>query len=59
MDFEAIARQAAAGQDESDDSDCACQPDTSHPRPGDGAAEVTMTAVYDIDIPRGHHPSGW
>jgi len=33
--------------DECDDPDCACHQDAGHPRPGDGAAEVTMTEVYD------------
>ena len=35
--------------DECDDPDCACHEDAGHPRPGDGAAEVTMTEVYDPD----------
>jgi hypothetical protein len=33
--------------DECDDPDCACHEDAGHPQPGDGAAEVTMTEVYD------------
>ena len=33
--------------DERDDPDCACHEDVGHPRPGDGAAGVTMTEVYD------------
>jgi hypothetical protein len=59
MDFEAMACQAAADQEECDDPGCACHQDTGQPQPGDGAAEVTMTEVYDIDVPWGHHPSGW
>ena len=43
MEFEPMACQAAADQDECDDPGCACHQDTSQPRPGDGAAEVTMT----------------
>lgn len=35
--------------DECDDPDCACHEDAGHPRLGDGAAEVTMTEVYDPD----------
>jgi len=35
------------GPDECDDPDCACHEDAGRPRPGDGAAEVTMTEVYD------------
>jgi hypothetical protein len=50
---------AVAGeQDECDDSGCACHRDVGE-RPGDGAAEVTMTEVYDIEFPWGNHPSGW
>jgi len=49
---------APSHQDECDDPGCAChQGDVE--QPGDGAAEVTMTEVYDVDIPWGHHPSGW
>jgi hypothetical protein len=58
MDFEAMERQAAANnQSECDDPDCACHQDTGS-RPGDGAAEVTMTEVYEDEI-TWDHPSGW
>ena len=59
MDFEAIAREAAAinDQDECDDPDCACHQDTGD-RPGDSAAEVTMTEVYADEISWGP-PGGW
>jgi hypothetical protein len=40
---------AQRGPDECDDPDCACHEDVGRPRPGDGAAEVTMTEVYDPD----------
>lgn len=55
-----LASEAAAVNDhhECDGPDCACHQDAGS-LPGDGAAEVTMTEVYDIDIPWGHHPSGW
>lgn len=57
MDFnERLARKAAA-INECNDTDCACHQDAD--RAGDGAAEVTMTEVYDIGIPWDHHPSGW
>ena len=49
MDFnERTAREAKAisDQDECDDPDCACHQDAGE-RPGDGAAEVTMTEIYD------------
>jgi hypothetical protein len=47
MDFEAFAREAAANShDECDDADCACHQDAGERR-GDGAAEVTMTEIYD------------
>ena len=54
------ARETAAtsNHDACDDPGCACHQDDGD-RPGDGAAEVTMTEVYDIDIPWGHHPTGW
>ena len=57
--FEQLAREAAAAgeQDECDDPDCACHGDVGD-RPGDGAAEVTMTEVYE-DEPGWGHPSGW
>jgi hypothetical protein len=48
MDFNGrLPREAAAinDQDECDDPDCACHQDAGE-RPGDGAAEVTMTEVY-------------
>ena len=60
MDFnERLAREAAAinYQDECDDPDCACHQDAGE-RPGDGAAEVTMTEVYE-DEPGWSQPSGW
>ena len=58
--FQQLAREAAAAgaQDECDDPGCACHDDQGE-LPGDGAAEVTMTEIYDIDIPWGNHPSGW
>jgi hypothetical protein len=60
MDPDPTAHQTAitSNQDDCDDPDCACHQDAGD-RPGDGAAEVTMTEVYDIDIPWGNHPSGW
>jgi hypothetical protein len=56
---ERLPREAASinGQDECDDPDCACHQDAGE-RPGDGAADVTMTEVYD-DQPGWCHPSGW
>lgn len=60
MDFnERLAREAAAinDQDEYDDPDCACHQDAGD-RPGDGAAEVTMTEVYE-DEPGWGRPCGW
>ncbi len=58
--FRELEREAAtaSNQDECDDPDCACHRDTGH-RPGDGAAEVTMTDVYEDDLGWGHHPGGW
>lgn len=61
MDFsKRLASEATAVNDhhECDHPDCGCQQDAGD-LPGDGAAEVTMTEVYGIDIPWGHHPSGW
>lgn len=57
MDPDLTAHQAAATSNhgECDDPDCACQ--NAADRPGDGAAEVTMTEVYDIDIPWGTTPA--
>ena len=57
--FQQLAREAAeaGAQDECDDPDCACHQDPGE-RPGDGAAEVTMTEVYE-DEPGWDHPSGW
>ena len=55
--FEQLAREAAAGvQDECDNPDCACHRDVGE-RPGDGAAEVTMTEVYE-DEPGSGRPGG-
>jgi hypothetical protein len=52
--FQQLGRQAAAGaQDECDDPDCACHQDAGD-RPGDGAAEVTMTEVYEDEPGWGH-----
>lgn len=61
MDPDPTAHEAAAtsNHDECDDPSCVCHSDSSHPLPGEGTAEVTMTDVDDIDIPRGNHPSGW
>jgi hypothetical protein len=55
-----LAEEAAAAntQDECDDPGADDRDDQGE-LPGDGAAEVTMTEVYDIDIPWGIHPSGW
>jgi hypothetical protein len=56
--FEQLAREAAAGvQDECDNPDCACHRDVGE-RLGDGAAEVTMTEVYE-DEPGWDQPGGW
>jgi len=44
-------------QDKCDNPDCAGHGDTGE-RPGDGAAEVTMTEVYE-DEPGWGHPGGW
>ena len=57
--FQQLAREAAAAgaQDECDNPGCACHRDAGD-RPGDGAAEVTMTEVYE-DEPGWGHPSGW
>ena len=60
MDFnERLAREAAAinYQDECDDPNCACHQDAGE-RPGDGAAKVTMTEVYE-DEPGWDRPCGW
>jgi hypothetical protein len=58
MDFEALARQAAANnQNECDDPDCACHQETGA-QPDDGAADVTMTEVYEDEI-SWDHPSCW
>ena len=57
--FQQLAREAAAAgaQDECDDPDCACHQDAGE-RPGDGAAEVTMTEVYE-DEPGWARTCGW
>jgi hypothetical protein len=57
--FQQLVREAAAAvvQDECDDPDCACYEDLGG-QPGDGAAEVTMTEVYEDEI-SWDHPSGW
>jgi len=57
--FEQLAREAAAAgvQDQCDNPDCACHRDVGE-RPGDGAAEVTMTEVYE-DEPGWDQPGGW
>jgi hypothetical protein len=60
MEFnERLAREAAAinDQDECDDPDCACHQDNGD-RSGEGAAEVTMTEVYE-DEPGWGRPGGW
>ena len=60
MDFnERLAREAAAinDQDECDDPDYTCHQDAGD-RPGDGAAEVTMTEVYE-DEPGWGRPCDW
>ena len=65
MDFEEAARQPAANtdhgecddRDDCDDPDCACHQDAGE-RPGDGAAEVTMTEVYK-DEPAWDRTCGW
>jgi hypothetical protein len=41
------ARAAEAAQDECDDPDCACHDEDAGEPSDDGAAEVTMTEVYD------------
>ena len=58
--FQQLTQEAAAAdvQDECDDPDCACHEDAND-RPGDGAAEVTMTEVYEDEISWDDHPSGW
>jgi hypothetical protein len=57
--YRQLAEAAAANtQDECDDPGADYHDDQGE-LPGDGAAEVTMTEVYDIDIPWGNHPSGW
>jgi len=59
VDFnERTAREAKAisDQDECDDPDCACHQDAGE-RPGDGAAEITMT-VYE-DEPGWDRTCGW
>jgi hypothetical protein len=52
MDPDPTAHEATAtsNQDQCDDPGCACHQDAGD-LPGDGAAEVTMTEVYDIEIP--------
>ena len=57
--FAQLAREAAAAgmQDKCDNPDCAGHRDTGE-RLGDGAAEVTMTEVYE-DKPGWGQPSGW
>ena len=57
--FQQLAREAAAAgiQDECDDPGCACHEDAGD-RPGDGAAEVTMTEVCE-DEPGWGRPGGW
>lgn len=57
--FQQLAREAAAAgvQDECDNPDCDCHRHLGD-WPGDGAAEVTMTEVYE-DEPGWGHPSGW
>jgi hypothetical protein len=57
--FEQLARDAAAAelQDECDDPDCVCHQDADD-GPADGAAEVTMTEVYE-DEPGWGRPCGW
>lgn len=42
----ALEAAAINDQDECNDPDCACHQDAGY-RPGDGAAEVTMTEVYE------------
>jgi hypothetical protein len=56
---ERLAREAAAinDQDECDDPDCVCHQDAGD-RPGDGAADVTMTEARE-DETRWEHPCGW
>jgi hypothetical protein len=58
--FQQLAQETAAAgpQDECGNPDCACHGDAGE-RPGDGAAEVTMTEVYDDEISWGDHPGGW
>ena len=58
--YRQLSQEAAAANthDECDDPGCACHDDQGE-LPGAGAAEVTMTEIYDIDIPWGNHPSGW
>jgi hypothetical protein len=60
MDSDPTAPETAPinSHDECDDPGCTCHQDDGE-QPGDGATEVTMTEVYDIDIPWGHHLSGW
>ena len=57
--FQQLTREAAAAgvQDECDNPDCACH-QAAGDRPGDGAAEVTMTEVYE-DGPGWGCPGGW
>jgi hypothetical protein len=57
--FQQLAREAAAAgmQDGCDDPGCACHDDQGE-LPGDGAAEVTMTEVYE-DEPGWGHTGGW
>jgi hypothetical protein len=58
--FQQLAQETAAAgpQDECGNPGCACHGDAGE-RPVDGAAEVTMTEVYDDEISWGDHPSGW
>jgi hypothetical protein len=58
--YRQLAQEAAAPstQDECDDPGCARHDDQGELH-GDGAAEVTMTEIYDPDIPWENHPSGW
>jgi hypothetical protein len=57
--FQQLAREAATAgvQDECDNPDCACHQEAGD-RPGGGAAEVTMTEVYE-DEPGWRRPCGW
>jgi hypothetical protein len=57
--FQQLARETAAArvQDECDNPDCACHQEAGD-RPGDGAAEVTMTVVYKGE-PGWGRSGGW